>query len=228
MRRNLNHPLYCSTVINMKWAFHGGRAALTILIINVCLSRLRLLHRRLLNSPELLKEYDRTIREKLSKGIVESAPRDCLQGRVHYLPHHGIICIDRHMVKLQIFYDWSMRLSSNAVSLNNCLETGPNLTPKLFNVLIKFRWHMVTVITDIEKAFLMIGILPDDRDMLQFLWLEDPFDTELYFTIKIHLLGVWSTPFSSHLGNIYIPPFGQVPVKPARVDSVHQRFLLRR
>ena len=37
---------------------------------NVCLNRLRLLHRRLLGTPELLKEYDRIIQEQLSKGIV--------------------------------------------------------------------------------------------------------------------------------------------------------------
>ena len=69
-----------------------------------------------------------------------------------------------------------MRLSTDAVSLNDCLETGPNLIPKLFNVLIKFRWHLVTLTADIEKAFLMIRILSGDRDMLRFLWLEDPFD----------------------------------------------------
>ena len=69
-----------------------------------------------------------------------------------------------------------MRLSTDAVSLNDCLETGPNLIPKLFNVLIKFRWHLVTLTADIEKAFLMIRILSGDCDMLRFLWLEDPFD----------------------------------------------------
>ena len=56
---------------------------------NVCVNRLRLLHRRLLGTPELLKEYDRIIQEQLNKGIVESVPSDSLQDGVHYLLHHG-------------------------------------------------------------------------------------------------------------------------------------------
>ena len=59
---------------------------------NVCLNHLRFLHRRLLGTPELLKEYDRIIQEQLSKGIVEFVPSDSLQDGIHYLPHHGVIC----------------------------------------------------------------------------------------------------------------------------------------
>ena len=43
------------------------------------------------------------------------------------------------------------------------------------DVLVKFRPHLVTVNSDIEKAFLMIGINQVDRDMLRPLWLKDPF-----------------------------------------------------
>ena len=52
--------------------------------------------------------------------------------------------------------------------------TGPNLIPKLFNVLVKFCWNIVAVTADIEKAFLMIRIRPSDRDMLRFLWFNNP------------------------------------------------------
>ena len=58
--------------------------------------------------------------------------------------------------------------------MNDCLQTGPNYIPKLFNTLIKFRIHSVALVTDIEKAFLMIGISETDRIMLRFLWLEEP------------------------------------------------------
>ena len=175
---------------------------------NVCLNRLRLLHRRLLGTPELLKEYDRIIQEQLSKGIVEPVPSDSLQDGVHYLPHHGVIRRDKQTTKLRIVYNGSMRLSTDAVSLNDCLETGPNLIPKLFNVLIKFRWHLVTLTADIEKAFLMIRILSGDRDMLRFLWLEDPFDItsrvlELRFTRLVFGLrpspAILGTVISQHL-----------------------------
>ena len=59
-------------------------------------------------------------------------------------------------------------------SVNNCLQTGPNFVPKLFNTLIKFRIHSVALVADIEKAFLMLGISEIYRNMLRFLWLEEP------------------------------------------------------
>ena len=44
----------------------------------------------------------------------------------------------------------------------------------LFDVLVRFRWNPVAISADIEKAFLMVGVDPNDRDMLCFLWPEDP------------------------------------------------------
>ena len=58
----------------------------------------------------------------------------------------------------------------------------PNLIPNVFNVLIAFRWHLVAVTADIEKAFLMIEIKPSDRDMLHFLWLKDPGNVESHIS----------------------------------------------
>ena len=142
---------------------------------NVCLNRLRLLHKRLLKDPELLQEYNRTIREQLSQGIIELVPQDCSQSRFHYLPHHGVIRQDKQTTKLRIVYNGSARSRADGASLNNCLETHPNLIPKLFDII---RWHLATVTANIEKAFLMIGILPEDRDMLRFLWVEDPTNVE--------------------------------------------------
>ena len=49
-----------------------------------------------------------------------------------------------------------------------------NMIPKLFNILVKFRWNLITVTADIMKAFLMISIHPSDRDMLRVLWLKHP------------------------------------------------------
>jgi len=41
--------------------------------------------------------------------------------------------------------------------------------------MIKFQFHQIALVADIEKAFLMVGIREEDRDMLRFLWLKEPF-----------------------------------------------------
>ena len=73
-------------------------------------------------------------------------------------------------------YDGSARPAERAHSLNDCLKTGPNLTPQLFDTLVKFRWHRIGLTAVKEKAFLMVRIRETDRDMLRFLWLKDPND----------------------------------------------------
>ena len=60
--------------------------------------------------------------------------------------------------------------------MNDCLETGPNFIPQLFDTLVKFRWHRIGITADIEKAFLMVAINDMNKDMLRFLWLKDPND----------------------------------------------------
>ena len=62
---------------------------------------------------------------------------------------------------------------SEKPSLNDCLETGPNLLPKIFDILVRFRAYKYAITSDIKAAFLNIGITGKDRDYLQFLWVDD-------------------------------------------------------
>jgi len=187
----------------------------------VCLNRLRLLHSRLLRNPELLAEYNAILQEQLQQGIIEMIPES--QGRspettVHYLPHHCVVRQDKQTTKLRIVYDGSAKTRTNPVSLNDCLKTGPNFIPKLFDVLIRFRWHLVALTADIERAFLMISISPEDRDALRFLWLKNPNDVasdilELRFTRLVFGLrpspAILGSVISHHLDK-YQPEYGHL------------------
>lgn len=146
----------------------------------LCVNRLRSLQRKLLKEPELMKEYNQIIEEQVNNGIVEGIPTEETMEKmgenVHYLPHHAVVRRDRETTKLRIVYDGSATSPERAHSLNDCLQTGPNFTPQIFDTLVKFRWHKIGLTADIEKAFLMVGISETDRDMLRFLWLKDPKD----------------------------------------------------
>ena len=65
-------------------------------------------------------------------------------------------------------YDASAK--TNGPSLNYCLYTGPKSGQ---SIILRFRAFNVALVADIEKAFLMVGITTQDRDVLCFLWIDD-------------------------------------------------------
>ena len=138
-------------------------------------NRLQSLATRLKKEPELLAQYDQIIQEQLQSGIIEKVPDSELSNHedAHFLPHHGVLRSDRTTTKLRIVYDGSAKCPETNQSINDCLETGPNFIPDLFDILLKFRNGRIGITADIEKAFLMIGITAEDRDKLRFLWFKD-------------------------------------------------------
>ena len=143
---------------------------------HLCFNRLKYLQQRLLKNPDVLQAYSDIIKEQLDQGIIEAVvdPNDTTIGHVHYLPHHAVVRDDKQTTKVRVVYDGSARSVENPLSINDCLLTGPNLIPKLFDILIRFRWNTIAITADIEKAFLMIGINHRDRNLLRFLWLKEP------------------------------------------------------
>ena len=153
---------------------------------------------RLRHEPEVLREYDSVIKEQLHSGIVEVVenPSKGEVGKVHYIPHHAFIRRDKLTTKLRVVYDASAK--SDGVALNDCLYTGPSLAGNIFDVLMRFLVHQVALTGDIEKAFLMVDMAEEDRDVLRFLWVDDidnpsPEIVVLRFTRVV--FGVSSSPF---------------------------------
>ena len=58
-------------------------------------------------------------------------------------------------------------------SLNECLESGPCLLPKLFNVLVRFRAYKFGLTSDIKSAFLNVRVSEEDSNFLRFSWVSD-------------------------------------------------------
>ena len=154
---------------------------------------------RLQRNPELLSEYDSVIQDQLSQGVVEIVkdPFVKTNKRVHYLPHHAVVRHDRETTKLRVVYDASAR-SREVPSLNNCLYAGPPFDQKIFDILLRIRTHKTALTGDIEKAFLMVSVAEEDRDVLRFIWVDDPRKKNpdiiiLRFTRVV--FGVSSSPF---------------------------------
>ena len=121
-----------------------------------------------------MEEYDSVIKDQLNKGIIErvDSSEPSITGRTHYIPHHPVIRRDKETTKLRVVYDASAKTQGHP-SLNDCLYSGPCLLPSILDVVIRFRFKKIALVADIEKAFLMVSIVPCDRDALRFLWLDD-------------------------------------------------------
>ena len=129
--------------------------------------------RRLKKEPEMLKEYDRIIKEQAEQGIIEQVTSLEKVDKVHYLPHQAVIRKDAVTTKVRIVYDASSKGSKSDTSLKDCLHVGPSLNPLLYSILIRIKENKVALVADIEKVFLNVEINKENRDCLRFLWVND-------------------------------------------------------
>ncbi|XP_053406659.1 uncharacterized protein LOC123538298 [Mercenaria mercenaria] len=135
--------------------------------------RLKSLVCKLAKQPELLKRYDDVIKDQLEKGIIEKVDRELSDGLRHYIPHHVVIKPEKSTTKMRIVYDASAKTRKEYKSLNECLYRGPVLLHDLCGILMRFRLHKIGLVSDIEKAFLQVGLQKSERDVTRFLWVKD-------------------------------------------------------
>ena len=141
---------------------------------HMCRSRLYQLRNRLKKDDALLQEYNLVFQKQLTDGIIEIVPaQGNKRGNQYFIPHHGVVRWDKETTKLRVVFDGSARASQGDLSLNECLEKGQNMTPHIFEILLRFRSHLIGIIADIEKAFHQIVIDEGDRDFLRFLWFDN-------------------------------------------------------
>ena len=166
----------------------------------LAMSRLMTLLPKLRKHPKLLAAYDRTISEQTSKGIVSDVDPDehVEVGHTHYLPHHAVLQEDKKTTKCRIVYDASSKTVGSA--LNNCLYSGPSLVSDICDVLVivRFWYHRIAIIADIEKAFLMVNVAEHDRNVLRFLWINNINSESPQVIIKHFntvMFGLTSSPF---------------------------------
>ncbi|XP_054708165.1 uncharacterized protein LOC129217975 [Uloborus diversus] len=149
--------------------------------------------KRVLNENEwVANEYKEIVNEQVKMGIIEQCDRD---SKEYFMPHRAVVRADKETTKVRIVYNCSSKSKGN-LSLNDCLETGPNLNPNILDIILNFRKFKIAFNADIEKAFLMIGISERDRKFLKFLWYSDSSSEEFkYMQMKRVTFGCKPSPF---------------------------------
>ena len=118
----------------------------------------------------LHQQYTEFMQEILGKGYAKESKSTQQDGRVWYLPHHGVYH-PRKPDKIRVVFDCSSKL--NGRSINKELLMGLDLTNQLIGVLTRFRQEEVAVIADIEKMYFQILVADEHRSLLRFLWWKD-------------------------------------------------------
>ncbi|KIH55491.1 integrase core domain protein, partial [Ancylostoma duodenale] len=130
---------------------------------------------KLSKDPDVLQQYHDTITNQLEMGVIEKVAEDSVveEGEVvHYLAHQAVITPQKETTKLRVVFDASAHLS-NSPSLNDVLYQGPVILPKMWDILLRFRFGEVAITSDVEKAFLQVRLHPKDRNATRFMWVRD-------------------------------------------------------
>ena len=140
------------------------------------------------------EQYDGIIREQLEQGIIEEASNKPVN-KEYYLPHKAVVKKSAETTKLRIVYDASAKEQSCQPSINECLNPGPPLQNRLWEILVRARFFPVLLTGDIEKAFLQVRIKAEERDALRFFW-ESPGSGKLsVYRFTRALFGLTCSPF---------------------------------
>ena len=159
-------------------------------------SRLERLKQRLKRDTKYREHYEAFMKEMIDKGQAERVPDEDLllsNGRVWYIPHHGVYHPQKPD-KIRIVFDASEEFKGE--SLNRHLLQGPDLTNSLNGVLCRFRKEPIAFTCDIEGMFHQVYVSPDHRNLLRFLWWSDGnIDSKpTEFRMTVHLFGATLSP----------------------------------
>ena len=156
-------------------------------------------------SIDVLLKYHNEILGFLSSDFVELVPTDEIEAdglEYHYSPHMPVIKPEKNTT-IRPMFDASHRSDrvGQQPSLNDCLWTGENHLPLMWEVLQRLRLWKFPITADIRKAFLHLCIDPRDRNLQRFLWVEDPMADKLvirHLRWKVAMFGATCSPLQLH------------------------------
>ena len=162
--------------------------------------RLAGLKRKLQNDDKFRADYVAFMNRVIEKGYAPRIEQDgppVKEGRIWYIPHHGVYHPQKPG-KIRVVFDCSTKFLGK--SLNDHLLQGPDLTNKLLSVLTRFRQEKIAFMADIEQMFYQVKVKEDDQDFLRFLWWPNGDLTKepQEFRMSVHLFSAASSPGCSN------------------------------
>lgn len=160
---------------------------------SIAFKRFTYLERRFAKDETLYQDYVGVIKELQALNHMTHAEK-CEDNDQYYLPHHPVIKPFRLTTKTRVVMDASAK-SSNGVSLNDRLRTGPRLQQDLLRIILRFRSFRIVVCADIEKMFRQVSVNQEDHRYQKILWRKKPEDSIQEFQLTTVTFGTSSAPF---------------------------------
>ena len=119
---------------------------------------------RLLKDSSLYNEYKEFLTEYEQLGHMERVQEfsDSDTPQTVYLPRHPIVKDSSSTTRVRVVFHASS-LTSNNTSLNSHLYIGPKILTNLVSIILRWRFHRLVFVADVEKMFRQILVDPHDR-----------------------------------------------------------------
>ncbi|GFW18510.1 reverse transcriptase domain-containing protein [Trichonephila clavipes] len=143
----------------------------------------------------LYNEYKNIVKDQIKENIVEECSSH-FETNSYYMPHSAVVRKDKETTKVRMVFDASSK-GRDCKSLNECLYAGPPLNPRIIDVILRFREYEHAFCSDIQGAFLTIGIAQEDHDYLRLFWFPNDGDAKSYKIMRMNRVpfGVTLSPF---------------------------------
>ncbi|XP_067204524.1 uncharacterized protein [Linepithema humile] len=152
------------------------------------------LEHRLSRNVKLSEAYQKFLHEYESLGhMAPLTLSEIAMKPNYYLPHHSVVK-ESSTSPVRVVFNASSA-SSNGVSLNDCLLTGPKLQTDLPSIILRWRMHRLVLVADIAKMYRQIMIHPDDTNYQRIIWRPNPDQPVEHYRLLIITYGMASVPF---------------------------------
>ncbi|XP_075150652.1 uncharacterized protein LOC142224750 [Haematobia irritans] len=151
---------------------------------------------RLTRTLSFKNEYDSVLEEYITLGHMTSVTpnTDSDNSKSYYLPHHAVIRPESVTTKVRVVFNASAP-TSNGVSLNDILHTGPILQNELIILILNWRLFRFVFNGDITKMYRQILVDPTQTSFQRILFRKDPQDPLETFELKTVTFGVNCAPY---------------------------------
>ncbi|XP_058797666.1 uncharacterized protein LOC131667915 [Phymastichus coffea] len=134
------------------------------------MKRLRATEKKLDRDPLFASLYYKEMNRLIENGYATKTKVNAKNPRERYVSHFGVQNVNKPG-KVRLVFDTAEK--TDGISMNNLLDTGPDLLESLLGVLLRFRQHPFAVKADIQDMYLRVKVIEKDRASQLFLYRED-------------------------------------------------------